>query len=81
MKKFILIFSILTYSTIISFSQINTEYHLQQASLKTKTWFNSINTNNFEAAFNELSFELQSKFQDANIYNIFDNLKSLQFVQ
>ena len=63
MKKFILIFSILTYSTIISFSQINTEYHLQQASLKTTTWFNSINTNNFEAAFNELSFELQSKFE------------------
>ena len=63
MKKFILIFSILTYSTIFSFSQINTEYHLQQASLKTTTWFNSINTNNFEAAFNELSFELQSKFE------------------
>ena len=63
MKKFIILISIITYYTINSFSQINTEYHLQQASLKTTTWFNNINTNNFEDAFNELSFELQSKFE------------------
>ena len=62
MKKPLITFLISIFFANSSFSQINTELQLQEASRSAVIWFNNLNSENYPKAYTGLSIQITSRF-------------------
>ena len=62
MKKTLITFIISIFFANSSFSQINTELQLQEASKSAVIWFNNLNIENYPQAYTGLSDQITSRF-------------------
>ena len=61
MKKILIL--LITFSSInLSYSQINTDYYLKDASKSVESWLSNLNAADFSDCWKDLSVEVQSKF-------------------
>ena len=65
MKKIVLIITLIAGTIFTSFSQINKDNQLKNASSAAVIWFNNINSGQYPEAWEDLSLELKGKF-DSN---------------
>ncbi len=72
MIKLRIIFTVLLFPILFVDAQINENHHLEAASKTVVNWFNNLNISNFDACYEEMSFEIKNKVDSLDFINMVD---------